>query len=213
MTLACSPAGAHNERMGREAAAVCTLGAASEPVKALLESRELILRGPTIKRRFDLAALRDLRVAGDSLLFEADGEAVALELGEAEATKWRERASKPPPTLAAKLGIGPGAPAAVFGPVDDDAELAAALMGARTDRLDEATVLVAAVFSPDELADALGVHEDMPCPAIWVVHAKGGKSVALGDGAIRETLRARGYRDTKTSAVSALLTATRYVRP
>ena len=198
--------------MGREAAAVCTLGTASEPVKALLESRELIVRGPTIKRRFELAALRHLHVAGDSLLFDVGGEAVSLALGATEAAKWLERAGKPPPTLAAKLGIGPDKPAAVFGPVDGDPELASALAGARTDSAQNAVVMVAAVFSPAELAHALDVHAGMPCRAIWIVHAKGGASVALGDSAIRATLRARGYRDNKTSAVSARLTATRYVK-
>lgn len=199
--------------MGREAAVVCTLGTVSEPVKALLESRELVVRGPTIRRRFDLASLRHLRVAGDSLLFEFDGEPVALALGAAEALRWQMRAEKPPPTLAAKLGIGPDSPAAVFGPVDDDVELASALTDARTDRVQDAKVLVAVVFSPEELEQALRLHASMPCPAVWLVYAKGGKSVELGDGAVREIARARGYRDNKTSAVSTKLTATRYLRP
>ena len=185
----------------------------SESVHALLESRELILRGKTLQRRFALADLGRLRLSAEDLCFSVAGESVSLRLGAVEAAKWLGRIQTPPPTLASKLGIGPGQPAAVFGPVDDDAELAAALIGARTSRPADAVVLVAAVFSLDELAQALQVHASMPCKAVWMVHAKGGKAAALGDGAIRDVLRARGYKDNKTSAVSTQLTATRYLKP
>lgn len=197
--------------MGREAQVPCTVGDHTETVKALLESKELILRGATIKRRFELAALQRARVQGDALTFTVDGEAVSLVLGAAQAPKWLAKIQAPPPTLAAKLGIGPAQPAAVFGPALDDAELAAALAGATTDRLSHASVLVAAVFSADELSRAVSLHAGMPCKGLWVVYAKG-KAAVLGDTAIRTALRAQGYVDNKTSAVSEWLTATRYVR-
>lgn len=199
--------------MGREERIECTVDGHTEPVHVLLESRELILRGATLRRRIALADLGQLRLSADDLCFTVAGESVSLRLGAAEAAKWLDRIQTPPPTLASKLGIGPGQPAAVFGPVDDDAELAAALVGARTNRPVDAAVLVAAVFSADELAQALQVHAGMPCKAMWVVHAKDGKAAALGDGAIREVLRAQSYKDNKTSAVSARLTATRYFKP
>lgn len=199
--------------MGREAVARCAIGAQSEDVKALLESRELILRGAALKRRYALADLQRPRVEGDALCFEAGAEAVALQLGAAEAARWLQRITTPPPTLAAKLGIGPESPAAVFGSVDDDAELAAALQGARCEDPQQASVLVAVVLTAEELAAALRLHAGLPCRGLWLVHAKGGKSAALGDGAIREALRALGYKDTKSCAVSERLTATRYQRP
>ena len=192
--------------MGREARVECTVDGLSESVHALLESRELILRGKTLQRRFALADLGRLRLSAEDLCFSVAGESVSLRLGAVEAAKWLGRIQTPPPTLASKLGIGPG-------PVDDDAELAAALIGARTSRPADAVVLVAAVFSLDELAQALQVHASMPCKAVWMVHAKGGKAAALGDGAIRDVLRARGYKDNKTRAVSTQLTATRYLKP
>lgn len=199
--------------MGLEAHIECTVDGHAEPVHALLESRELILRGKTARRRFALADMKQLRLSAEGLCFTVAGESVSLRLGVAEAAKWLGRIQTPPPTLASKLGVGSGQPAAVFGPVDDDAELAGALAGARTDHLGNAAVLVAAVFSLEELMQALQVHAGMSCMAVWVVHAKGGKAAAFGDGAIREVLRARGYKDNKTSAVSARLTATRYLRP
>lgn len=197
--------------MGREAQVPCTIGSHTETVKALLESKQLILRGATHQRRFELSALQRVRVHGDALAFTAGGEAVALALGAMSAQKWLDKIQAPPPTLAAKLGIGPAQPAAVFGRAADDAELAAALQGATTDQLSRASVLVAVVLSPDELTRAVALHAGMPCKGMWVVHAKG-KAAALGDTAIRTALRAQGYVDNKTSAVSERLTATRYVK-
>ena len=74
--------------MGREAQVPCTVGGHTETVKAMLESKELILRGATLKRRFELAALKRPRVQGDALAFTAGGEAVSLSLGAVQAQKW-----------------------------------------------------------------------------------------------------------------------------
>lgn len=197
--------------MGREAQVPCTIDGHTETVKALLESKELIVRGATLKRRFELSTLQQLRVQGDALSFTTGGVAVSMELGVAQAPKWLAKIQAPPPTLAAKLGIGPGQPAAVVGPAHDDAELAAALHGATSDRLSQASVLVAVVLSIDELTRAVALHTGMPCKAMWVVHAKG-QGAALGDSAIRAALRGQGYIDNKTSGVSERLTATRYVK-
>lgn len=199
--------------MGREADTLCQRGsAAATPVKALLESRELILRG-SLKARWPLEALRAPRVDGDALCFDVpDGETVRLLLGAAEAAKWLAKLRLPPPTLAHKLGLSTAQPAAAFGPVDDDAALAEALNGARTDRLAEATQLIALVRSPAELAQALSVHAGMPqARFVWVVNEKGTAS-PFGENAIRAAMRALGYRDSKTCAVSATLSATRYGR-
>ncbi len=200
--------------MGREASATCTLGALTEPVKALLESREIIVRGTAIKRRFAVADLRDVRIEGDRLHFEVDGTHVLLHLGAAEAAKWITKISAPPPTLAAKLGIGPDKRAVAVGPLLHDAALAEALTPARTGDLQEAMALVATVLSDADLQQAVSLHGKMACRALWVVYEKAGRSAgSLGDGRIRETLRALGYRDNKACAVSERLTATRYLKP
>lgn len=196
--------------MGREAQTLATVGSHTEAVKALLEATELILRGATLKRRYAVAALQAVRVQGDRLQFNAGDEAVALQLGAAEAGKWQARLTTPPPTLAAKLGVSAASPALVLGPVDD-AALAAALQGATTTRAADAALLLAVVASPADLTQALACHAPLATPVLWVVHGKG-RSATLGDTAIRSTLRAQGYIDNKTTAVSDRLTATRYVR-
>ncbi len=195
--------------MGREAECWCTAGAEAAQAKALLETGCVILRG-AIRRRYDTAQLQDLRIEGRRLCFSVADEAVALELGAEEAGRWLTKLNTPLPTLQSKLGISADSPAYVCGELDD-AVLAEALAGATTDSADAAAVLVAVARSPSELAAALKVHADMPARALWVVHPKG-KGASLSDAQVRSTLRALGYVDNKTSAVSAALTATRYAR-
>jgi hypothetical protein len=195
--------------MGREATCHARVGDESAEVKALLESTELILRG-AIKRRYAIAALAQVQAAAGELRFEANGEAVALALGDTESQRWATKIATPPPSLASKLGVGPAQPAFVLGRVDD-AALTEALRGARTDDAAAAHSVVAVVRSDTELAATLEAHAALPCPGLWIVHPKG-RGASIGDSAIRQVLRERGYVDHKTSGVSEALTATRYVR-
>ena len=197
--------------MGREAHGPCQIGPLTEPVKAHLESTSLVLRGVSIRRQFDVTALKRVKVEGDALHFDAAGEAVTLHLGAAEAARWLKKIHTPVPTLAAKLGVSAELPAAVFGALDD-AALAAALQGATTADLQAAQVLVALVLTADDLDRAVALHARMTCRQAWFVNVKG-KSAVLGDTAIRETLRASGYKDNKTTAVSERFSATRYGKP
>ena len=197
--------------MGYEAQVLCDTGAQRETVKALLESDVLILRGSVTRHRIETSLIQQPRLQGEMLTFEAQGQTFSLYLGAKDAEKWLHKLQTPPPTLAAKLGIGPDRNAAVFGEANDLA-LQLALDGATTANACAATVLIAIVLSPDELLGAVAAHAGMPCRGLWVVFEKG-KKAALGDTAIRHALRERGYKDNKTTAVSDRLTATRYMRP
>jgi hypothetical protein len=194
--------------MGREAICQVQVGRERAEVKALLESAELILRG-AIKRRYRVAALQGVRVADGVLHFQADGEAVAVFLGDKQSQSWATKINTPPPSLAAKLGVGPAQRAFVLGTLDDD-QLSQALQGATTTDTKSAHALLAVVRSEADLQNAIKTHSRMPCPAMWVVYGKG--KAAVGDSVVRQTLRAAGYMDNKTSAVSDTLTATRYAR-
>jgi hypothetical protein len=199
--------------MGREATCPAQVGPERAEVKALLESTELILRG-AIKRRYRVAELRDVRVAGGALHFQVGGETVALRLGVEQSQSWATKIKTPPPSLAAKLGVGPTQRAFVCGVVDD-AALVQALQTATTTDAKSAHVLLAVLRNEADLSNAIKTHARMGCPAMWVVYRKGegkGKAAALGDTQVRQTLRAQGYMDNKTAAVSDTLTATRYAR-
>ncbi len=198
--------------MGREALCTARVGAEAAEATALLESTTIVLRG-ALKRRYEIAALQQLRIDGDELRFDAAGEAVALVLGAKEAARWLRKLQAPPPTLAAKLGVSAENPALLMGPTHGplDPALAEALAQGLTGNPRSAQMLVAVVQSPAELVRMADFHATMRCPAVWVVHPKG-PGAFPSDAEVREEMRGRGYVDNKSSAVSAALTATRYVR-
>jgi len=197
--------------MGREAACTARVGTETAEVTALLESTTVVLRG-AIKRKWEIAALQNLRVEGEELRFEAGDDVVALVLGEKEAGKWLKKLQTPPPTLAAKLGVSAENPALLIGPTVGtlDPALAEALAGGITTNLREARMLVAVLSKASELPRMAEFHADMICKTVWVVHPKG-PNADPSDAEVRVAMRGWGYVDNKTSAVSDALTATRWV--
>ncbi|CAM3772761.1 hypothetical protein [Roseateles saccharophilus] len=197
--------------MGREASCTARVGQEAAEVDALLESTTVVLRG-ALKRRWDIAALQNLSVEGEELRFDADGDAVALVLGEKEAQRWLKKLQTPPPTLAAKLGVSAENPALLIGPTVGtlDPALAEALAGGITTNVREARMLVAVLSKPSELERMAEFHATMICKTVWVVYPKG-PGASPSEAEVRTAMRGWGYVDNKTSAVSDKLTATRYV--
>jgi hypothetical protein len=195
--------------MGREA--VCTVRYRGESAegKALLETGELILRG-AVRARIPRARLERAAVEGGTLTLIADGSPLELDLGEKEAAAWLRALAKAPPTLAEKLGVGPARRAYVPRPVRD-AELQAALAGAMATSADAAAVIVAELDGVAAFDAAVEIALAHPLLPVWFVQAKG-KASAPTDADVRTRLRALGYVDTKSCAVSARMTATRYAR-
>ena len=194
--------------MGLEAETTCTHGGKTYKVKALLESTELILRGG-LKRTLPLTSLTNVHASNGSLSFNANGESYALALPANKAATWAKKITSPPPSLAKKLGISAEAVALVIGKTDD-AELDATLQGNTTPTPQQAALFIAVTRDVAQLATALKTYGKAQAP-LWLINVKGPKS-ALGENAIRKKLRALGFMDTKTCAVSATLAATRYNR-
>ncbi|MDE1147696.1 MAG: hypothetical protein PW843_13920 [Azospirillaceae bacterium] len=196
--------------MGLEAICSCVSPEGGGEVKALLESRELILRG-AVRRTIPLATVEAVRVEGDDLAFATPHGPVTLTLGAEQAARWARKMTMPPPSLAQKLGVGPATPALVLGPLDDPA-LTEAVAGAMATTPAVARMLVAVVAGEGDLERAVAAHRDLVAGApLWVVHGKGPKA-AFGEGPVRVWMRAAGFKDTKVSAVSNTLSATRYGR-
>ncbi len=195
--------------MGREAIAIACWQGATGDVKALLESQELILRG-AIKLRIPRQSIANVVVIGPVLTLLANGENLSLELGDSEAAKWQAALLKPLPSLAEKLGLGPDKPALVLGRCDSP-ELAEALAHATCKTPEEASLILAILETDADLESAYAMASAHPRLSLWCVYPKG-QGAAVGDSRVREFLRERGYRDNKSSAVSAVLTATRYTR-
>jgi hypothetical protein len=188
--------------MGREAVTRAEWRGEVAEVKALLEGREIILRGD-IKAHLPLADTCVPRVDGDDLVLWHGGDKLVLSLGAVEAAKWLKALTTPPKSLAEKLGVK-DALVRVSGPWDSDPELANALTG----RIGEpARVAVAVVLTLDAFDHAVAVALRDRLPT-WFVHAKG--KALVTDALIRTRLRDEGWIDTKTAAVSDRLTTTRY---
>jgi hypothetical protein len=195
--------------MGAEALCLCRWPGGESEVKVLLETRELILRG-ALSRKLPFSAMTALRVEGDRLCFSAGTEDFSLSLGADRAARWAAKIVTPP-SLAAKLGLGPAATAQIIGVIDDPT-LAAALAGAVADQPASAAMTLAIVTDEPSLRDALRRHEaTLPAAAIWIIHGKG-RSDRIGDNAVRAVMRGQGYVDTKISGISDALSATRYTR-
>ncbi|MFM6933458.1 MAG: hypothetical protein ACKOUT_14590 [Novosphingobium sp.] len=195
--------------MGREAIAQCRWQGQSGEAKVLLESQEIILRGP-IKARIARTGITSFAAEGEALrVTTPDGELIAA-MGAKEAGKWAEALARPAPSLASKLGVGGERPAFLLGETDDEALLDALAGHHRVERAELASVIVALIDDGPELDAALelaGEHGLM----LWCVYLKG-KAAVFGDTAIRAHLRAAGWMDNKTCAVSDRLSATRYGR-
>ncbi len=194
--------------MGRDSETIAQWQGQTAEVRAVLESTEIILRGG-IKARVPRAGIVAMSVDQGWLTLTTDQGPLILELGEAEAARWLKALQKPVPTLAQKLGVSAGCPAFVFGALDD-ADLIAALDGARAASVAEAGVLVAVLDAPGDLDAAFAVALSSPELMLWCVYTKGRASVT--DAMVRGYLRERGYIDSKACAVSVRLTATRYGR-
>ncbi len=195
--------------MGREATATCAWKGQSGTVKALLESRELILRGD-IRDKIARTDVEAASVAGDTLVLSVSGETLRLTFGTGEAVKWQAALLKPLPTLAEKLGIDAARPAFVTGTADDP-ELAVALVGATVTELEDAAVVVAVLTNETQLDTAFETAIAAPARPLWCIYPKG-KLATPSDNIVRSFMRERGLMDNKTCAVSERLTATRYMK-
>ena len=177
--------------MGMEADCRCRWSGGEARVKALLEARELILRGD-VRRTLAIGAIKTVALDGDDLIVAAD-ETYALNLGAARAARWKAKIETPPPTLAAKLGLAPGATAYVIGELED-ANLRAAVEGARGAAV-EAKVCIAEVASEAALIAALdGYEHEAADQPLWIVHGKGAEGGVRRQRGARRDARARFHR-------------------
>ena len=193
--------------MGREATAHCQWAGQSGEAKVLLEAQEIILRG-AIKARIPRSAITSFVAIGEDLHVESSEGKLVASLGLKEAAKWAEALAKPAPSLASKLGVGGASPAFLFGETDDE-ELLDALAGHHRVATEAGAALIVAVIDGSASLDAAATLAGDRF--LWCVYPKG-KGVAFGDMDVRGHLRAAGWIDSKTTAVSAKLTATRYRR-
>lgn len=197
--------------MGQEAHCLCEREGTAVPTRAILEARELFLRGG-LKGKIPFAEMTEVRREGDRLRFEFNNQSWSLTLGNDAAAKWAAIILAPPPSLAKKLGITRETVVEVIGRVED-AALEEALSGAKSIDRRNAELIVASVDTPEALAGVLkdkseALAKNIP---LWVVYRKG-RGKLLGESDVRALCLASGLVDSKVTAVSAVLTALRFVK-
>ncbi|GHC53709.1 hypothetical protein [Neogemmobacter tilapiae] len=190
--------------MGREAEGHCQWNGHDGVTRAILEREALILRGE-VKGRIAREALLGWGRDGGMLSLQTTLGPVTLALGEKEAEAWVRALDKPLPSLAERLGLGPGC--AVLGVGLPDA----VVLPEPTVPLDQARLLLAPLQGADDLARLLGVLPGLTVP-VWCLHRKG-KGADPSDATIRVAMRGAGWMDTKVSAVDDIWTASRYNPP
>ena len=197
--------------MGRESTCTCECDGAQHRIKALIEPPDLILRGE-IRQRLPFLELRQIHADSERLRFTFQGKPFALVLGTTLAAKWAHALTAPPPSLAKKLGITPDTLVRVIGPVDDTA-LRDALSSANSVADKDVDLILARVNTPTELSKALRAAAKQLAlrVPIWFIYPKG-RGHALTENDVRSTALAAGIVDTKVAAVSATLTALRFVK-
>lgn len=191
--------------MGREAFVEASYAGRSGKARALLEAEGIILRRPlglTIAR----GSIRALTVEGGDLVGQAEQGPFRLSLGAGEALKWKGLLERPLPTLAEKLGLASGLAVWTFGTLDGP-ELEGALAGIASVGPSGAAQGIARVDGPEAMEAVAALA---PSP-VWIVHGKG-RAATFGDTAVRAAMRAEGWIDVKSCAVSEALSATRYRR-
>jgi hypothetical protein len=196
--------------MGREATCHCQWGAESGQCKVVLETSELIIRGP-IRRRVPIASLTKVSTQGNDLRFHVAEDAVTLCLGASLAQSWAKKIATSPPTLRMKLGITSQSNLLVISDCADE-ELKTAVEIAATAESKNPDLILAHVRTVGDLNHALDLYAKIAShPPIWIVYPKGPKK-PIGETEIRNTLRRESFIDTKVASVSASLTALRFIK-
>lgn len=190
-----------------------------EAVPVLLETDEIVLRAEP-RSAIPRADVRDPKVDGDALVFEASGARYRLALGEKEAAKWAHDLVHPK-TLFDKLGVPEGASVAAIGMEDAFApgflvELAARTGAAVATKLarDHAVVFVGA-RTRDVIPMLPKITKSLsPAGALWIVRpkGKGAPPDAPKESEIRDACRALDLVDVKVAKFSDTLTADKYAR-
>ncbi|WP_298443399.1 hypothetical protein [Gordonia sp. (in: high G+C Gram-positive bacteria)] len=163
----------------------------------------LLKAPPTLAEKLGISAATPARVRG-----VADHARRAAHPGAPPPPRRPLRPPPPPPVASPRPRRR--APRAGGGGPPHDA-LRAALAGAETEMVGEASALVAVLHDATDLDAAVAVAETVPDLPVWFVYPKG-TSGPIGGETVRARLRERGYIDSKTSAVSDRFTATRYRR-
>jgi hypothetical protein len=196
--------------MGREAKCFVRYGSQAGDGKALLETNEVLFRGP-FRFSIPLKEITRLETTKAGLEINTASGIASLELGEAEAAKWF-KAIREPKSILDKLGVKTGHRVSVLG-LDD---------GFRQELSDRGVVLVENGAELDALFFEVGSTEDLARMrllkkqlkangALWILRPKGRKD--LSEAMTMAAGKGAGLVDVKVVGFSEKLSAEKYVIP
>lgn len=201
--------------MGQEAACTAEFAGKRAQGKALLETSEILFRPASgdFRLRIPFARIQTARAMDGKLCLKTpQGEAV-FDLG-AAAEKWLEKIKNPKSRLD-KLGVKPGASAALLGSFDSDfpdelrCRISAISSGKTTTSCD---LIFLAVESAKDLSRVTPLAKSMKgAAALWIVYPKGQKHIT--ESGVLAAGRKAGLKDVKVVAFSPTHTALKFVIP
>lgn len=195
--------------MGLEANILCHKSDDTYEIKAILESRELILRGG-LKMRILIKDILNPKIENEILEFEYNDEKYRFELGDMS-QKWYQKIISPPKSLAQKLGLKNDTKLHLLNEFSSD-EVNLALQNRQIHDLENAQIIFAQIQNSDDLEFIHKKIEQLKSNfAIWLIYQKG-KNAILKENQIREFMRQNGFMDNKISAIDDIWTSTRYAR-
>jgi len=197
--------------MGLESTCILRIDGQTTRGKAVLEHKDLIVRGP-IRLAVPLTDITEATAREGTLVVRFGARRVELHIGDA-AARWAQRITNPPSRLA-KLGVKPGMRIALVGL--HDPAFATELVAAGATVLGRPSAGVDAVFlgaaKPSDLYRLASLARVIqPAGAVWVVRRKGQTAVSE-----RESMAAgkrAGLVDVKVVSFSETHTAEKYMVP
>jgi len=182
--------------------------------KAVLEQKDLVLRGP-LRLSIPLARISEATASDGWLRVRFDGRLAEIGLGPA-AQKWAQRITNPPSRLA-KLGIKEGIRILVLGAVEEsfveELRSAGATVLRRTGRTAPAFDVVFLAVERRESLEQLEAlaSKIVSSGAIWTLRPKGQRAVTEAD--TMAAGKRAGLVDVKVVSFSDTLTAEKFVIP
>jgi hypothetical protein len=200
--------------MGYDAECDVRLDGQTASAKAVLEQKDLVLRGP-LRLSIPLARISEATASDGWLRVRFDGRLAEISLGPA-AQKWAQRITNPPSRLA-KLGVKEGVRILLLGAVEEAfvEELRAAGATALR-RMGRGTPAFDVIFLAVERRESLEQLEALaskivPSGAIWTLRPKGQRAVTEAD--TMAAGKRAGLVDVKVVSFSDTLTAEKFVIP
>jgi hypothetical protein len=199
--------------MGQEVNCKLRLGKKVAEGKALLESLELIFRGPDVRLKIAFREMSSVEAKDGWLRIRYPDGAVALELG-AQAAKWADKILHPK-SLIDKLGVKAGMRISLVGL--DNSDFRRDLASRTADVTDgkaapNADLIFLGAAGAKDLDRLRSLQKAIkPNGAIWVVYPKGQKHIT--EAGVFAAGKQAGMVDVKVASFSPTHTALKFVVP